>query len=66
MDHRKFEKVAYQFGIQNFQSFGQFKAQKLRSILPLLCRETEFCSDVNRQNSVTPKPFSGQRRMGNG
>jgi hypothetical protein len=34
--------------------------------LPMFYPETEFSSDVDRQNSVTSKPFSGQSHMGNG
>jgi hypothetical protein len=66
MDHRKSERVAFYFGIQDFQSFGQSEAQKFRSVLPLFCPEIEISSDVDCKNSVTPKPFSEQSHMGNG
>jgi hypothetical protein len=59
MDHQKSERVAYQFGIRDFRSFGQSKAQKLSSVQPLFCLGTEFSSDVDRQNPVTSKPFAG-------
>jgi hypothetical protein len=59
MDHQKAERVAYLNGIKDFQSFGQSKTQKLSSVQPFLCTETEFSSEVILQNSITPKPFSG-------
>jgi hypothetical protein len=34
--------------------------------MPLFCPDAEFSSDVDLQNSVTFKPFSGQSYMGNG
>jgi hypothetical protein len=34
-------------------------AQKLSSIQPLFCQETEFSSEVDLQNSVTPKLLVG-------
>jgi hypothetical protein len=37
-----------------------------RSVVLLFCPETEFSSDVDRQNSVTSKLFSGQSSMSNG
>jgi hypothetical protein len=37
----------------------------LSSIQPLFFPETEFSSEVDFQNSVTSKPFSGQSRMYN-
>jgi hypothetical protein len=58
MDHRKDNIVGYRNGTQRFWSFGQSKAQKLRSILPLFCLETEFSNDIGRQNSVTSKLLS--------
>jgi hypothetical protein len=48
MDHQKDERVAYQFGIRDFQNFGQSEAQKLSSVLLLFCPEAEFSSDVDR------------------
>jgi hypothetical protein len=33
---------------------------------PLICPGAEFRSDINHQNSVSSKPFSGQSRMSNG
>jgi hypothetical protein len=33
---------------------------------PLICPGAEFSSDIDRQNSVSSKPFSAQSRMGNG
>jgi hypothetical protein len=36
------------FGIQNFQNFSWPKTQKLRSVLPLFCPESEFSSNVDR------------------
>jgi hypothetical protein len=38
----------------------------LRSVQPLLCPETEFSSDADRQNSITSKSFSGKSRLSNG
>jgi hypothetical protein len=32
----------------------------------LFCPDAEFSSDIDRQNSVTSKPFSGQSHMDNG
>jgi hypothetical protein len=66
MDHRKAERVAYLYGIQDFQSCGQSEAQKLCSVQPLFCPEIEFSSEVDLQNSVISKPLSGQGRMSNG
>jgi hypothetical protein len=34
--------------------------------MPLFCPGAKFSSDVDRQNSVTSKAFSGQSRMSNG
>jgi hypothetical protein len=39
MDHRKYERLIYQNGIQDFQSFSQSETQKLSSIQPLFCPE---------------------------
>jgi hypothetical protein len=66
VDHQKAERVTYQNGIHDFQSFGQSETQMLRSVQPLFYPETEFSSDVDRQNSVTSKPISGQSCMSNG
>jgi hypothetical protein len=66
MDHQKAERVGYRNGIRSFQSFSQSEAQKLRSILPLFCPETEFSSDVGHENSVTSKPLSEQSRISYG
>jgi hypothetical protein len=66
MGHRRAEKVIYQNGIRDFWSFSQFEAWNWRSVLLQFCPETEFSSDVDRQNSVTSKPFSGQGHMSNG
>jgi hypothetical protein len=38
----------------------------LSSVQPLFGPKIEFSSDVDRQNSVTSKPFSGQSHMSNG
>jgi hypothetical protein len=57
MDHQKALRVSYRNGIQNFRSFDQSEAKRLRSIQPLFCPETEFSSDVDHQNSVTSKPL---------
>jgi hypothetical protein len=59
MDHRKAEKVSYRNGIQGFRSFGQSKTQKLSSVQPQFCPETEISSEVNLQNSVSSKPLVG-------
>jgi flagellar assembly factor FliW len=59
MHHQKAEKIAYHNGIRDFQSFGQFEIQKLSSVQPLFCLETEISSEVDLQNSVTSKPFGG-------
>jgi hypothetical protein len=66
MDHRKPERVVYGNGIRDFRSFSQSEAWNWRSVLPLFYAETEFSSDIDRQNSVTSKPFSGQGHMSNG
>jgi hypothetical protein len=65
MDHQKDEGVAYRYGIWEFQSFGQSETQKLSSVQPLFCPETEFSIEVNVQNYVTSKPSSKQSRMSN-
>jgi hypothetical protein len=39
MDHRKYERVIYQNGIWDFQSFSQSETQKLSSSQPLFCPE---------------------------
>jgi hypothetical protein len=59
MDHRKAEKVGYRNGIQGFQSFSQSETQKLSSVQPQFCPETEISSEVNLQNSVSSKPLVG-------
>jgi hypothetical protein len=66
MDHWKSERVAYWNGIQDFRSFSLSETQKFSSIQPLFCPETEFSSEVNLQNSVTPKPLSGHGYVTNG
>jgi hypothetical protein len=66
MHHRKAERVVFRNGIQNFRSFGQSETGNGGSVMPLFCPDAEFSSDVNRQNSVTSKPASGQSHMGNG
>jgi DICT domain-containing protein len=66
MDCRKSERFFYHNGMWDFRSFGQFDTQKLISIQLLFCPETEFSSEVNLQNSMTSKPFSGQSCMSNG
>jgi hypothetical protein len=66
MDHRKAERVVYRNGIRNFQSFDQSETQKFSSVQPLFCPETEFSSEVDLQNFITSKPFSGQSHMHNG
>jgi hypothetical protein len=66
MDRRRAERVSYQNGIWDIRSFGQSKTQMLRSVQPLFYPETEFISDVDRQNSVTSKPFSRHSHMSNG
>jgi hypothetical protein len=48
LDHQKAERVTYQFYIWDFRSFSQSETQKLRSILPLSCPESEFSSGVDR------------------
>jgi hypothetical protein len=47
VDRQKAERVSYRNGIWDFWSFGQSKAQKLSSVQPLLCPETEFSSEVD-------------------
>jgi hypothetical protein len=47
MDHQEVERVAYHFGIWDFQSFSQSEAQRLSSVWPLFCPEAEFSSDVD-------------------
>jgi hypothetical protein len=51
--------VSYHNGIRDFQSFGKSETQKLSSVQPLFCPETEISSEVDIQNSVTSKPFGG-------
>jgi hypothetical protein len=48
MNHWKAEKVSYQNGIWDFQSFGLSETQMLRSVQPLFCPEIEFSSDIDR------------------
>jgi hypothetical protein len=60
MEHRKDERVGYCNGIQDFRSFGQSEIQKLNSIQPQFCTETEINSEVNLKNFVTSKPFGGE------
>jgi hypothetical protein len=59
MDHRKDERVYYRNDIQDFRSFGQSETQKLSSVQPQFCPETEISSEVNLQNSVSSKPLVG-------
>jgi hypothetical protein len=47
MDHRKAERVFYYNGIRDFRSFGESETQKLSSVQPMFCLETEFSSDVD-------------------
>jgi hypothetical protein len=63
MDHQKAERVVIRNGIQDFRSFGQSEMGKCRSVPPLFCPETEFSSDINYQDSLTSKSFSGQSQM---
>jgi hypothetical protein len=58
-NHQKAERVAYHNDIWDFQSFDQSKTQKLSSVQLLFCPETELSSEVDFQNSVTPKPLVG-------
>jgi hypothetical protein len=58
MDHRKVERVFYRNGMRDW-GFDQSKTQKLSSVQPLFCLEAEFSSEVELQNIVTSKPFSG-------
>jgi hypothetical protein len=46
MDRRKYERVAYRNGIQNFRSFSQSETRKLSSAQPLFCLEAESSSEV--------------------
>jgi hypothetical protein len=62
----KVERIAFRNGIWDFQSFYQSETGNWRSIALLFCLETEYSSDVGRQNSVFSKPFSGQSHMSNG
>jgi hypothetical protein len=57
MDHRKAKRVSYHNGILDFQSFGQSETQKLSSVHPRFCPETEISSEVDLQNSVSFKPL---------
>jgi hypothetical protein len=66
MDHRKDERVTYQFGIRDFRSFGRSESQKLNPDQLWFCPETKISSDVGRQNFVTPNPLSKRSRMSNG
>jgi hypothetical protein len=59
MNHQKAERVVYRNDIRDFQSFSQSETQKLSSVQPLFCPETEFSSEVDLQNSVTFKTFVG-------
>jgi hypothetical protein len=59
MDYHNSERIVYRNGIWDFQSFGQSETQKLRSIQPLVCPESELSSEVNFQNSVTSEPLVG-------
>jgi hypothetical protein len=64
-DHRKAKTVLYRNGIWNFWSFSQPEAQKLSSVQPPFCPETEFSREVDLRNSVTSQLFSGQSRLSN-
>jgi hypothetical protein len=57
MDHQKSERVSYRNGIWDLRSFGQSETQKLSSVQPLFYPETEFNSEGDIQNYVTPKPL---------
>jgi hypothetical protein len=57
MDHQKSERVSYRNGIWDLRSFDQSETQKLSSVQPLFCPETEFNSECDIQNYVTPKPL---------
>jgi hypothetical protein len=59
MDHQKDEKVGYRNGIQDFWSFGQSETQKLSSVQPQFCPDTEISSEVDLQNSISSKPLDG-------
>jgi hypothetical protein len=59
MDHRKAERVAYHNGIRDFQSFSQSEIQKLSSVQPQFCPETEISSEVDLYNSVSSKLLVG-------
>jgi hypothetical protein len=60
MDHQNSEKVTYQNGIRDFQSFG------LSETSAAVLSRTEFSSDIDHQNSITSKPLRGQGHMSNG
>jgi hypothetical protein len=70
MDHQKAERVSYHDGIRYFPSFSQSDNQKLCSVQPQFCLETEISSEVDLQNSVSSKPLvcwgciSNQRKAG--
>jgi hypothetical protein len=66
MDHRKSERVSYHNGIRYIRSFGQSETQKLSSVQPLFCLQTEISSKVDLQNAATSKPFGGYNHMSNG
>jgi hypothetical protein len=66
MDHQKAERVFYRNGIWDFWSFGQSDAQKLSSVQPLFCPETESSNKVDLQNCITSQPLSGKSRVSNG
>jgi hypothetical protein len=57
MDHQKAERVAYHNGIQDFWSLSQSETQKLSSVQPWFCPETEISIEVDLQNSVSSKPL---------
>jgi hypothetical protein len=66
MDHCKDVGVVFQNGIQNFWSFGQSETGNRGSVMSLFYPDAGFSSYIDRQNSVTSKPASGQSRMCNG
>jgi hypothetical protein len=65
MDHQKADSYCPKWysGLPEFQPIRDGKL-KIRSIAVL--SRTEFSSDIDRQNSVTSKPSSGQSHIGNG
>jgi hypothetical protein len=57
MDHEKVERVVFENGIQDIQSFGLSETGKLKIRSTTVLSRNSFSSFVDAQNSVTSKPL---------